>query len=71
MTWPDLPPDSLFGMSNLPYGVFSADGDPRGLRVPRVGVRIGDSVLDLAQVLDDPAFGEPSLNAFMAQGPTP
>ncbi len=68
MTWPDLPPDSLFGISNLPYGVFSADdGRPPG---PRVGVRIGDSVLDLAQVLDDPVFGQPSLNAFMAQGRT-
>ena len=35
---------------------------------PRVGVRIGDSVLDLARALDDQVFGEPSLNAFMAQG---
>jgi fumarylacetoacetase len=72
MTWLDLPPDSPFGISSLPYGVFSADDgprpDPRVLRSPRVGVRIGDSVLDLAQVLDDPVFGEPSLNAFMAQG---
>jgi fumarylacetoacetase len=68
MTWPDLPPDSLFGISNLPYGVFSADdGRQPG---PRVGVRIGDSVLDLAQVLDDPVFGQPSLNSFMAQGRT-
>jgi len=64
MTWPDLPPDSLFGIANLPYGVFSlADGQP-----PRVGVRIGDSVLDLAPALGDDVFGEPSLNAFMAQG---
>jgi len=77
MTWPDLPPDSLFGISNLPYGVFSAeDGRPPGPRIPRaprgprVGVRLGDSVLDLAQVLDDPVFDQPSLNAFMAQGRT-
>ena len=35
---------------------------------PRVGVRIGDSVLDLARALDDDVFGESSLNAFMAQG---
>jgi fumarylacetoacetase len=42
--------------------VFS-DGDG-----PRVGVRIGDSVLDLAGVLGEQVFAEPSLNAFMAQG---
>jgi fumarylacetoacetase len=74
MTWLDLPSDSLFGISSLPYGVFSAGDRPQpGSRVPRgsrVGVRVGDSVLDLAQVLDDPVFGEPSLNAFMAQGRT-
>jgi fumarylacetoacetase len=46
----------------LPYGVFSA-GD-----VPRTGVRIGDSVLDLAQALGGQVFSEPTLNAFMAQG---
>jgi fumarylacetoacetase len=64
MTWPDRSADSLFGIANLPYGVFAdADGQP-----PRVGVRIGDSVLDLARVLDDHVFAEPSLNAFMAQG---
>jgi len=62
VTWPELPPDSLFGVANLPYGVFEAGGRPR------VGVRVGDSVLDLAAVLDDPAFAGPSLNAFMAQG---
>ena len=38
MTWLELPPDSLFGVSNLPYGVFSAgDGPQPG---PRVGVRV-------------------------------
>jgi fumarylacetoacetase len=42
--------------------VFSAGAGPR------VGIRIGDSVLDLALVLDADVFGEPSLNAFMAQG---
>jgi fumarylacetoacetase len=65
MTWLDLPPDSLFGTANLPYGVFSAGQRHRD---PGVGVRIGDSVLDLARVLADPVFGEPALNAFMAQG---
>ncbi len=71
MTWLELPPDSLFGVANLPYGVFSpadslAGGGSRA--GPRVGVRIGESVLDLAAVLDDPVFARPSLNAFMAQG---
>ncbi len=65
MTWLELPPDSLFGVANLPYGVFSADGGQIG---PRAGVRVGDSVLDLAAALDDPVFAGPSLNAFMAQG---
>jgi len=53
-------------VANLPYGVFSA-GD-RDLTAPRVGVRIGDSVLDLVPVLGEQVFAEPSLNAFMAQG---
>ncbi len=66
MTWLDVPSDTLFGLANLPYGVFSP-GD-RGAGVPRVGVRIGDAVLDLARALADPVFAEPSLNAFMAQG---
>jgi fumarylacetoacetase len=64
VTWLDLPADSGFSIANLPYGVFSVAGGQA-----RCGVRIGDSVLDLAAVLDDPAFGEPVLNAFMAQGP--
>jgi fumarylacetoacetase len=64
MTWLDLPPGSLFGTANLPYGVFSGEPAPD----PGIGVRIGDSVLDLARLLADPVFGEPSLNAFMAQG---
>jgi fumarylacetoacetase len=53
-------------VANLPYGVFSVgDQDPTA---PRVGVRIGDSVLDLVPVLGEQVFAKPSLNAFMAQG---
>jgi fumarylacetoacetase len=63
MTWLDLPPGTPFGMANLPYGVFSAAGQS-----PRVGVRIGDCVLDLALALGEQVFAEPALNAFMAQG---
>jgi len=50
-------------VANLPFGVFSA-----GDRPPRVGVRIGDSVLDLLPALGEEVFAEPSLNAFLAQG---
>ncbi|MGH3518987.1 MAG: fumarylacetoacetase [Haloechinothrix sp.] len=64
-TWLPVPEDSGFGLGNLPYGVFSRDDGPA-----HVGVRIGDQVLDLAVVLDDPVFARPSLNAFMAQGKT-
>jgi fumarylacetoacetase len=63
MTTIDIPADSLFGTGNLPYGVFSAGGG-----APRVGVRVGDSVLDLAVALGDDVFAAPSLNPFMAQG---
>lgn len=63
MTWLDVPEDSAFGIANLPYGVFSHADRP-----PRVGVRIGEWVLDLATALGDPVFSAPSLNAFMAQG---
>jgi fumarylacetoacetase len=64
---------SGFPAEHLPYGVFSTSGD-----APRVGVRIGDRVLDLARLasegaggldeLGSDAFARPSLNAFMAMG---
>ncbi|MBX6384819.1 MAG: fumarylacetoacetase [Microbispora sp.] len=63
MTTIDIPEDSLFGLGNLPYGVFSTPGSR-----PRVGVRVADFVVDLAATLGDEVFARPSLNAFMAQG---
>ena len=60
----EIPGGSPFGLDNLPYGVFSAGGAP-----PRVGVRVADSVLDLAAALADDVFAAPSLNPFMATGP--
>ena len=64
---------SDFPIQNLPYGVFSAKD---GL-APRVGVAIGDHVLDLWELAQDcridvvePAvFAATSLNPFMALGP--
>src|SRR3954453_3658455 len=63
MTVVTVPADSLFGPDNLPYGVFSVAGS-----APRVGTRLGDTVIDLAVLLGDEVFARPSLNAFMAQG---
>ncbi|MGW6425991.1 fumarylacetoacetase [Nocardia sp. NPDC055053] len=60
----DVHPDSLFGPENMPYGVFAPpDGEFR------VGVRLGNTVLDLVVLLGDPIFARPDLNAFLAAGP--
>jgi len=64
VSWLDLPPDTGFGLDNLPYGVFATPGT-----TPRTGVAIGDRVLDLAAVTGDPVHATGSLNAFMALGP--
>jgi fumarylacetoacetase len=69
----EVDPASDFPIQNLPYGVFSTSSAPQ----PRVGVAIGDFVLDLWELAQDsridvaePAvFSERSLNAFMALGP--
>ncbi|KXP00097.1 fumarylacetoacetase [Tsukamurella pseudospumae] len=64
-TWAPVPAGSGFGVENLPYGVFRpVDG------AARVGVRIGDHVLDLAAALGDPVFATPSLNGLLARGRT-
>ncbi|WP_091611638.1 fumarylacetoacetase [Micromonospora mirobrigensis] len=69
MTWVDGANGSPYGVTNLPYGVFRQGG-----REPRIGVRIGEFVLDLAGaesadlVLAGGALGRPTLNDFMALG---
>jgi fumarylacetoacetase len=63
MTIVTVPDDSLFGVHNLPYGVFSVGGS-----APRVGTRLGDTVIDLSVLLEDDVFAAPTLNGFMAQG---
>jgi fumarylacetoacetase len=58
--------DTDFPIQNLPYGVFDAGAGPR------MGVAIGDQILDLAAVdhgLDAALFAQPSWNAVMAAGP--
>jgi fumarylacetoacetase len=74
-TFVAVPADSHFPIQNLPYGVFRPImGGP-----PRVGVAIGESVLDLAVLAEAglldgrhlsgvSVFRRASLNAFMALG---
>jgi fumarylacetoacetase len=64
MTWLDLPAGTGFGIANLPYGVFSGRG-----RIRRTCVAVGDSVLDLGGLTEDPVHLTGSLNDFMALGP--
>jgi len=46
MSWVPVSPDSHFPLQNLPYGVFSTPGQPQH----RIGVAIGDQILDLSKV---------------------
>ena len=65
-------PDCDFPLNNLPYGVFSTDGEE-----PRCGVAIGDQILDLAEAEEaglvglggEPLFAMPFWNDLMEQGP--
>ena len=67
-------PDSHFPIQNLPYGIFS----PKAGGTRRIGVAIGDKILDLS-VLEKKGlikhsseekdlFNQSSLNLFMSQG---
>jgi fumarylacetoacetase len=64
-TWVPGAEGSGFDVDHLPYGVFSPSGE-----APRVGVRVGGHVLDLAAALGPAPFAARSLNPFMAQGRT-
>lgn len=63
-------PDGDFPLNNLPYGVFSRDGE-----MPRCGIAIGGYVVDLAALeraglIEASGFDQPRLNAFMSRGKT-
>ncbi|MFF3460957.1 fumarylacetoacetase [Streptomyces sp. NPDC002619] len=68
----DVPEGDPFGPNNLPYGVFS----PSGTEERRVGVRLGDHVLDAgaaAAVLGSPyvsLLARPTLDPLLAAGRT-
>ena len=68
-SWVEIPAGSDFPLENLPYGVFDA-GSGR-----RIGVAIGDQVLDLYALVEEGLLphGTPlqdvDLNAFLGMGP--
>jgi fumarylacetoacetase len=70
----DVQPDSHFSLENLPYGIFQAKQGK-----PRVGVAIGDLIVDLSvleeldhfrlpEFQDQKVFSDDSLNGFLALG---
>lgn len=72
----EVPPDSDFPIQNLPYCVFRRRDENRP---QRIGVAIGEYILDLAAVesfghfkgpelAGKKVFSQPTLNAFMALG---
>ncbi|WP_055585952.1 fumarylacetoacetase [Peterkaempfera griseoplana] len=66
-SWVPVPDGSPFPVQNLPYGVFSPPGG-----APRVGVAIGDRVLDISAVWAGTPLGADlatgSLNRFLRRG---
>ncbi len=71
MTWLELADDTPFGLDNLPYGVFSVAGAP----ARRIGVPVGDRVLDLTAAAAEtaaafaPLLTAGVLNPLLAAGP--
>ncbi|MEY4468108.1 MAG: fumarylacetoacetase, partial [Pseudomonadota bacterium] len=67
-----IDPSSDFPIQNLPFGIFSTRLSPE----LRVGVAIGEWVLDLAELEkigllspgSQPVFNKPALNDFIALG---
>jgi len=76
-SWVPVPAGSPFPVQNLPYGVFSAGVTAPGRPAQRrLGVAIGESVLDLTAaagsgLLTDPtgALAATTLNPLLAEGP--
>ncbi|XP_047702627.1 fumarylacetoacetase isoform X2 [Prionailurus viverrinus] len=74
MSFVPVAEDSDFPIQNLPYGVFSTPDNPR----PRIGVAIGDQILDLSVIKHlftgpvlskhQDVFDQPALNSFMGLG---
>lgn len=74
-SWLEIPHDSDFPIQNIPFGVFSSKD-----KEPRIGSRIGDHVIDLAELqklgyleslnADNGVFDNNKLNNFIKKGKT-
>lgn len=69
-SWINIPQDSDFSIYNLPFGIFSTENSS-----PRVGVAIGDLILDLAELAERKIISvapsilrQETLNEFIALG---
>jgi fumarylacetoacetase len=71
-SWMNISEDSDFSIYNIPFGVFSSNGDDK-----RIGIAIGDKVLDLLVLnqngfldfgISDDVFENEFLNDFIALG---
>ncbi len=72
-TWVPIPENSDFTINNIPFGIFSTPSIQ-----PRVGIAIGDQVIDLVMVnrlgvfeqlnIDESVFENKYLNSFIALG---
>ncbi len=72
-SWIEVPEDCDFPIQNLPFGIFKTQSSN-----PRVGVAIGDQVLDLSSLnklgflddfkIDDSVFSNQYLNDFITLG---
>lgn len=63
MTWITIPDGSDFPIENLPVGVVRIAGRHR------VVTRVGDSIVPLGDIVDDPMFERSSANEFLGAGP--
>ena len=69
-TWVTVPDNSDFSIYNLPFGIFSVNGD-----APRAGIAIGKQIIDLAAISDlgliavnASYFRQRTLNEFISLG---
>lgn len=62
--WVEIPANSDFSIHNLPFGIFSTKG-----LTPRVGVAIGDLIIDLSEAQKSGMFSDLNIEADVFENP--